>query len=228
MLTALGARFEPQETEEMAKLLERLYPHLKRASNFYRGGRGTLASDLDRSLFDSANIAVLIIGEGFRTKTVSAVAQRRIDRGELARLSPLGQIRLRSDDAQSVLGAMLMRTYDGEKSVSISVGGAKMTLIRVEKDQISFYFEGPTVVILVEHVRHLDPEAFAVAYGLSAVEQRALLGIIAGKSVSEIAEEANLSRETIRTQLKGLYAKTGVRGQADLLRLYGRMVGFSA
>jgi DNA-binding CsgD family transcriptional regulator len=33
------------------------------------------------------------------------------------------------------------------------------------------------------------------------------LGVVNGKTVIQIADEAALSRETIRTQLKSLYAK---------------------
>ena len=46
-----------------------------------------------------------------------------------------------------------------------------------------------------------------------------LLATDAGRRHVEIAEAASVSRETIRSQLKRLYAKTGVSGQADLVRL---------
>jgi DNA-binding CsgD family transcriptional regulator len=65
----------------------------------------------------------------------------------------------------------------------------------------------------------MNGEYFSKAYGLTAAETRALTGILAGKSVDEIADAAALSRETIRSQMKSLYAKTGTKGQLELLRL---------
>ena len=54
---------------------------------------------------------------------------------------------------------------------------------------------------------------------LTAAETRALRGLFSGKSVDVIAADAGLSRETIRSQVKSLYAKANVRSHVELLRL---------
>lgn len=43
--------------------------------------------------------------------------------------------------------------------------------------------------------------------------------VLAGSTPSEIAQEICRSVNTVRTHLKSLYVKTGVRRQADLIRL---------
>jgi DNA-binding CsgD family transcriptional regulator len=40
-----------------------------------------------------------------------------------------------------------------------------------------------------------------------------------GDSVEQIADELGVSRETVRSQLKRVFAKTGTHRQAELLRL---------
>lgn len=69
-----------------------------------------------------------------------------------------------------------------------------------------------------------DLERFARMHNLTVAEQRALMGIVSGRSVLEIAALAERSPETIRSQLKRLYAKTRTSGQVELLhRIYDPM-----
>lgn len=88
---------------------------------------------------------------------------------------------------------------------SFKVEASKLTFIQVAKDPLSLYFQGPTMVILMEQgyaLQRVNGEYFAKAHGLTAAETIALSGIIAGKSVDEIAGAAALSPETIRSLLK--------------------------
>lgn len=222
IISTVTSRDDPEANKAFSDQMSRIAPHLNRAARFYRQGAGKWSGfALGASLFDAVNIGVIILGEDGRAKSVSATAQQMAHQG--VRINPMGQLALRDEAAQAALKAMLKRVYDGPKSYSLFAGGLKLTLLRVEKDRISLYFEGPTVVILME--RHgrgqnlIDLGSFAETYRLTSAEQRALAGVVAGKSVAEIAEEAGVSRETIRTQLKRLYAKTSVNGQADLVRL---------
>lgn len=175
------------------------------------------------SLFDAVDVGVIVVGAVERIKTISPAGQEFLNGGLLMSISTLGQLRLRSEDAQVALRKMLKRTYAGAKAVSLFTHGSKLTLIAVEQDRISQYFAGPTVAVLIQPAgtgnRPVDIDQLAGVYGLTMAEQRALSGIIGGKSITQIASEADLSRETIRTQLKSLYMKTGTGSQIDLLRL---------
>ncbi|MCW8060447.1 helix-turn-helix transcriptional regulator [Agrobacterium tumefaciens] len=225
VLATLGSSFDDDCKQRLADQLTRLGPHLKRASDYYRNGSAVrAATELGASLFDAVEIGLIVIGDGARIKVISETAQTMLRGASPFGMSPLGRIKLRDDDANAVLRAMLERTYEGPKIAGVSLNGFRLTLIRVQKDQISSFFEGPTIVVLMEQPgmsmrRTFDAEQVALVYGLSRTETRALSGILEGKSVSQIAEDAAVSRETIRTQLKGVYAKTGVKSQADLIRL---------
>jgi DNA-binding CsgD family transcriptional regulator len=57
------------------------------------------------------------------------------------------------------------------------------------------------------------------AYRFTESEMRLLEKLVGGYSLSEIADARQLSLETIRTQLKSLFSKTGTHRQSDLVRL---------
>jgi DNA-binding CsgD family transcriptional regulator len=56
-------------------------------------------------------------------------------------------------------------------------------------------------------------------YGLSGAEARLAVALAEGRRLDEIGASLGVSRNTLKTQLKAVYSKTGVRRQADLVRL---------
>jgi len=54
-------------------------------------------------------------------------------------------------------------------------------------------------------------------YGLSPAEERVALLLMEGWDVKEIAESLQVSRETVRSQLKAIFRKTGTRRQGELI-----------
>jgi DNA-binding CsgD family transcriptional regulator len=56
-------------------------------------------------------------------------------------------------------------------------------------------------------------------FDLSPAEVKVAQGIISGKTIDDVADELKLSRETIRNQLKSVFAKTGTGRQAQLVGL---------
>jgi DNA-binding CsgD family transcriptional regulator/PAS domain-containing protein len=61
--------------------------------------------------------------------------------------------------------------------------------------------------------------ALQSAYGLSAMETALAEGLVAEQSLEEIAAARAVGRETIKTQLKSLFNKTGVNRQSSLVKL---------
>lgn len=215
---------DPDVIRPVADQFTRLAPHLKRAADFYRKGPKLRAvTELGGSLFEALHIGTLMVGEAGRVKAVSETAQKMMAASSAVRISPVGRASLRDSAAQAVLGDMLERDYRGPKSVSFSDRLGKLTLVHLRKDRLSHYFEGPTVMLLLERPNLIgesfDQEEFSAAYRLTGAETRAMKGIMSGMSTDEMAGAAALSRETIRSQVKSLYFKVGVRSEAELLRL---------
>ena len=75
------------------------------------------------------------------------------------------------------------------------------------------------IVINPWQAPELDQERVAQALSLTESEAQVSVLLAQGHSVSEIAEQIHRTQDTVRFHLKQAYAKTGARGQADLVRM---------
>lgn len=74
------------------------------------------------------------------------------------------------------------------------------------------------LVLVVEIGKHIsDLQLLAELYDLSPTELRVMTALLNGKSPENYACEAGVSINTVRTQLRSLFRKTGTRGQAELV-----------
>ena len=69
------------------------------------------------------------------------------------------------------------------------------------------------------------PEVIAKTYGLTPMELRILIAIVEVGGVPAVAEALGMGATTVKTHLGHLYAKTGTRRQADLVKL---VAGFAS
>jgi DNA-binding CsgD family transcriptional regulator len=216
-----------------AERLSRLAPHLRRAFNHYRKGARIKAVDqIVGSVFEALGIGVLILGANGSLKSASPKAQHMIERDVGLRISPTGRVYSTCQHSSALLDAMTgpgtaPRAAEAVVSGPEPHSAVSITLIRVGKDRFSAYFEGPTVVVLIEPLHAGDRsggrvEAMASHFRLTGAEQRVLAGLVSGLSIHEIADGSGVSRETVRTQLKRIYSKVGVGRQVDLIRVAGR------
>lgn len=224
MLSIMTPDADPSANARMAETLAYLYPHLRRAADYYRRERdGAGSLGFGSNLLNAIDVGAVVVGQDSRPKSVSESAAEMIASSRGLEITSVGRFRILNEDADEALVRMLAYNYAGPQSENFTLADAKVTLVRMNKDRISWYFEGPTVVVLIEPLsrmeKRFDPDWFVETFGLSRAELRALIGIMDGKSPAAIAAEAGISRETIRTQIKSLYLKTGVNSQAGLLRL---------
>ena len=61
-------------------------------------------------------------------------------------------------------------------------------------------------------------------FGLTHAEARLAVALAAGQDLSSEAEQLGVSRETVRSQLKNIFAKTGTRRQAELAAMLSRLL----
>jgi len=62
-------------------------------------------------------------------------------------------------------------------------------------------------------------EILRVAYGMTPAECRVALLLSDGRALREIAEIVGVSFNTVRSQIKSIFAKTNVKRQGELIRL---------
>ena len=79
------------------------------------------------------------------------------------------------------------------------------------------------VALLVIHdpseKAYVPQEIIRTTFGLTPAEARLLLALSNGQSLREYSEEYHVTRNTARTHLKSLFAKTRTSKQSDLVRL---------
>lgn len=222
LLSTMTSRADPDLNMAAARQLTRLAPHLRRVFKYFQTDIRHQPTELGCSLLNAINVGVAVIGDGSMLRSISESGQRIIQTTGCARTSVWGKFRLGSEEANAALDRLLDRSYEGPREATFAVGLVKLTLILTQKDPYLAYFAGPTIAVLMEEMAReapFDAAHLVATFSLTAAETRALNGIVSGKSVDEIAATAKLSRETIRSQLKSLYSKTGASGQADIIRL---------
>ncbi|WEX07894.1 helix-turn-helix transcriptional regulator [Chelativorans sp. AA-79] len=64
-----------------------------------------------------------------------------------------------------------------------------------------------------------EAEVIARAYCLTQAETRVLASLLSGRTLAETAGALGIAATTARTHLDNIFAKTGVRRQAELMRL---------
>ena len=65
----------------------------------------------------------------------------------------------------------------------------------------------------------ISPEILSILYGLTRAEARLAQELAMGKTLDEISDIYHVSKHTLRTQLKSIFSKTGLKRQSDLVRL---------
>lgn len=68
------------------------------------------------------------------------------------------------------------------------------------------------------------PEVIAKAFDLTPREVGVLFAVVETPGVADVAELLGLSKTTVRTHLRRLFAKTGTARQAELVKLVGRFM----
>lgn len=82
------------------------------------------------------------------------------------------------------------------------------------------------VVVLIDPETRKRPPEFTLRkiYGLSDAEARLCVQLASGEPLERAAERLGISKETSRTQLKGIFAKIGVHRQAELIAVLGTLL----
>lgn len=214
-------------------------PHIRRAVAIGRAIdlKSTQAATF-LSVFDSMSASMFLIDAGGRIVHANASGYAmleaenvvRADSGRLAPYDGKARHELREmfdaagqgDAALGVRGiAFPILARDGENYVA-----HLLPLTSGERGRTGSSFGAAAILLIQKSSPAVPaiPEVIAKAYKLTPTELRILLAVAEIGGVSEVAEAFGVSETTIKFHLKNLFAKTGARRQADLVRL---LAGFT-
>lgn len=208
-------------------LLNDLRPHIARAV--------TLSTRIEADRLDTAvrtleavGLPAAVLGPTGRLLAANGAFERMMD---LFGVEGARGFQLRRSGANDLLAEALARRAGGLGGRTIPIGpvGADVPtalhLIPVEGSARDLFAAGATLAIIGQGARAdaSDGVFLETLFDLTVAEARLARSLLAGDSMPAVAQGFGLSPETVRTQLKALFAKTGVRRQIDLVRLFDRL-----
>lgn len=78
--------------------------------------------------------------------------------------------------------------------------------------------------MLVVRQSESAPAVLRATFGLTPAEADVAVALFRGESRASIAERRSVTQETLRGQIKAIYAKSGVCGEASLMRLFASLL----
>lgn len=99
--------------------------------------------------------------------------------------------------------------------------------LRLDKWSANPLVDAQALLVLVDPAQRRRPpvQDLQDVFRLTPAEARIAARLAAGEALDAISDELSVSRETSRHHLKNIFAKTGVRRQAELVALFAGMIG---
>lgn len=220
-------------TDEERDLAKALLPHLRNAFSLHGQLRGLQSmqhayrSTLDRLeqpvILVSAQGTVLFANErALRLEAEGSCLQRR--QGRPGAVHPADEPLLQAALSRVMSGAsggdslpMSLRSRNGVVSALLTICPTPPSVFGVW----SHANVAAAIFVRPLHPRLL-PEDARVAFRLTAAEFRLAGMLLQGFTLEEAAERSGITKNTARTQLRGLFDKTGTRRQSQLVALLHR------
>ncbi|MGA7069946.1 helix-turn-helix transcriptional regulator [Bradyrhizobium sp.] len=218
-------------------LLAVLVPHLRRAvliGNIveHKSAEAQGFSDL----LDSITAGVFVVDARGNLIYSNKAGKNILSEGDYLRAAA-GKLSARRSETDQLLQDAFRATGDGDaaisnKSIAIPLMAADGTrrvanLLPLTRRRIAGIDETATAAVFV-HKAALElpnpPEVIADAYQLTKAELRVLLALMELGGGPQIAKALGIGTGTVKTHLRNLFQKTGVKHQADLVKL---VAGFS-
>jgi DNA-binding CsgD family transcriptional regulator len=227
LLFSVERRFVDGPIESSAvSQLNTLRPHLARAAMVSARLQMERARGMTESLTTMGLPSAVLLGSG-KVVAISPLFEKI---GPQIIFKAFGGVALADAGANALLSQAIenLSSVESEvsaKSIAVPADGENeafvVHLIPVRRSAHDVFGSamGILVVTPLGSAETLPEDLLNGLFDLSPAEVRAANGILQGKTIEELAVAFGLSRETIRSQVKAVLAKTGMARQADLVSL---------
>jgi DNA-binding CsgD family transcriptional regulator len=237
-----GARAGPFAEESLA-IVRFLKPHIQRAYRIH----SELAAANSRSagLFcalDAFSTGVILIGPRMQVVTMNRAAERIVAAGD-GLLATHDGLKAERQAESNLLVRSIQQAASTPRPKGLSVGGTVLVsrrtrpplqvLISPVRDSTAFTLCPAQTISAIAFVvdpsqRQRPPQDILRAlFGLTPAECRVALLVCDGHAPKVIAGTLGVSVETVRSQIKSIFSKTGVKRQGELIRLLQNNSGLS-
>lgn len=224
MLAVHRAADDAAFTAQDERRLDEVYGHVRRIVALRRSRAVERARGARlQNLVDQSGEAILHLDRNLRVVAISAAVERLLEKrdGIFLRDRRLVLPVNIETELRAAIAAIIDRTVRARTALLCPrPSGRRAYRLRL----LPAGFDGDAGVLLRIDDPDVTPSpdwqvALREAYGLSAMEADLASRLLADHSLDEIAAQRGVTRETLRTQLKSLFHKTGVTRQSSLVRL---------
>jgi len=224
-------------------LCQRLLPHLDQALQLHLRLRTVQSErDLYGQAMERLALGSILLDEQGRVVSSNEPASRLLAQGEILRLDD-GQLKCTTAKHQQVFEELFQRAVQSQRSPAPAMveamhlprnGTSDLGIVirPVPNHQGAEGTSGPVVAVLIsdspQGVPESSPQVLRQLFDLSPAEARLALLLAQGLTLSEAAQQLFLSQHTLRSQLKSIFAKTGVKRQAALVQLILKSIAMTA
>jgi DNA-binding CsgD family transcriptional regulator len=222
---AAGPFSDPQ-----LEILRLITPHVQRALaiHFRLGDLQSRALGFENAI-DMIQSGVILIDVNGNVLTMNRSANRHVSAAKGLRLRVGKLCAVQGPESERLMalidGAVKTTVGDGHSAggtmlVSRPVG--RPLSLTVAPLRVARRPEEPAAVIFIadpDERTELPGDLLRRGYGLTVAECRLALLLVEGQSLNQVAAQTRVSVLTLRTQLKSVFAKTGVKRQGELIQL---------
>lgn len=215
-----------------ADILQFLSPHMQRAFKLhFRLAELKSRSDGVERALDMLSFGVIFFGEKGHIELMNRSASALISAQD-GLLAIRDGLRAEIQEESDLLRKTILEAVSASIGRGLGSGGTVLVSRKAKPPlqlQISPIrnpgFSGAKPIAAVAFVKdplrqqRLTPDSLRVVFGLTPAESRVALLLGDGLSPRKIAEMIGVSEHTVRSQIKSVFSKTGVRRQAELVRL---------
>jgi len=204
------------------RILDEMRPHLGRAATL----SGRLAMEQTHAAVRALELIgtpAAMVDRNGRLLSANALFEQALGKSLLDMPT---RLKLRDDRSDARLAEAIeqLRSRSQGSSIAVSLGGsarAAMHVVPVRGAARDVFVAASALVVLADPAGSRVPgrDLLQALFDLTPTEARLARHIARGSGISAVAEEAGLSRETIRTHLKAIFRKTNTRRQSELALL---------
>lgn len=210
-----------------AALVSALAPHMAIAIRTYAAiQRERLRADISGEAIQRLNFGWITLDAGGIIVDYDDQADRLLRQSTALRKTAAGRLVPTSRQAEGALARLLRQVAAGEtirsQAIHLSDEPWLDMLVASIRDQPFSRSKAPVLVAYVHGEERSSADRadqLMDLFGLTRSEARLAIALSHGRSIADAAKDLGLTLETTRLYSKRLYAKTGTKGQADLVRL---------
>jgi DNA-binding CsgD family transcriptional regulator/PAS domain-containing protein len=231
---AVGRRTDLERDQHIVGRLRRLATHLLRVAqlNQQLGGLETRTVAAELAL-DRLTTAMIVVNRSGQVVHMNGAARRIIANNDGLSIINKKLTAANQDQCQDLrrlVGGALRATKDiaaipgGVTRITrrSEQGSYEILVTPLSENTVAPGFCGPLAAVFIR-----DPEAKVTVssdwlqrlYGVTGAESRLMNALLSGDTLDTSAERFAVSKETLRSQLKSIFLKTGTSSQIELIRL---------